>query len=76
MCDFGISGYLVDSVAKTIDAGCKRKIMINVSHSFFSENTYFLKTYILFHTIFGYIQENIVFRKKSFTIIHAMSSND
>ena len=23
MCDFGISGYLVDSVAKTIDAGCK-----------------------------------------------------
>lgn len=26
MCDFGISGYLVDSVAKTIDAGCKRKI--------------------------------------------------
>lgn len=23
MCDFGISGYLVDSVAKTMDAGCK-----------------------------------------------------
>ncbi|KAJ8250981.1 hypothetical protein GJAV_G00215820 [Gymnothorax javanicus] len=23
MCDFGISGYLVDSVAKTLDAGCK-----------------------------------------------------
>ncbi|XP_043209367.1 dual specificity mitogen-activated protein kinase kinase 6-like [Amphibalanus amphitrite] len=23
LCDFGISGYLVDSVAKTIDAGCK-----------------------------------------------------
>lgn len=23
MCDFGISGHLVDSVAKTIDAGCK-----------------------------------------------------
>merc|ERR1711970_601202 len=23
MCDFGISGYLRDSVAKTIDAGCK-----------------------------------------------------
>jgi len=23
MCDFGISGYLVDSYAKTIDAGCK-----------------------------------------------------
>jgi len=23
MCDFGISGELVDSVAKTMDAGCK-----------------------------------------------------
>ena len=23
ICDFGISGNLVDSVAKTIDAGCK-----------------------------------------------------
>ena len=23
MCDFGISGYLVDSVAKTVQAGCK-----------------------------------------------------
>lgn len=23
MCDFGISGHLVDSVAKTLDAGCK-----------------------------------------------------
>ena len=23
MCDFGISGYLVNSIAKTIDAGCK-----------------------------------------------------
>lgn len=23
MCDFGISGHLVDSVAKTMDAGCK-----------------------------------------------------
>jgi serine/threonine protein kinase len=23
ICDFGISGYLVDSVAKTIEAGCK-----------------------------------------------------
>lgn len=35
MCDFGISGYLVDSVAKTIDAGCKPymavKYIINIS---------------------------------------------
>lgn len=29
MCDFGISGYLVDSVAKTIDAGCKPYMAVN-----------------------------------------------
>lgn len=23
LCDFGISGQLVDSIAKTVDAGCK-----------------------------------------------------
>lgn len=23
ICDYGISGYLVNSIAKTIDAGCK-----------------------------------------------------
>lgn len=28
MCDFGISGYLVNSIAKTIDVGCKRKLYI------------------------------------------------
>ena len=35
MCDFGVSGYLVDSVAKTVQAGCKpymavsfRKILV------------------------------------------------
>lgn len=31
MCDFGISGYLVDSVAKTIDAGCKPYMVIEVA---------------------------------------------
>ena len=31
MCDFGISGYLVDSVAKTIDAGCKPYMAVRVS---------------------------------------------
>lgn len=30
MCDFGISGYLVDSVAKTIDAGCKPYMAVSV----------------------------------------------
>lgn len=30
MCDFGISGYLVDSVAKTIDAGCKPYMAVSM----------------------------------------------
>lgn len=30
MCDFGISGYLVDSVAKTIDAGCKPYMAVSI----------------------------------------------
>ncbi|KAH6943689.1 hypothetical protein HPB50_025611 [Hyalomma asiaticum] len=36
MCDFGISGYLVDSVAKTVNAGCKPYMAperINPEHS-------------------------------------------
>lgn len=32
MCDFGISGYLVDSVAKTIDAGCKPYMAVSCKH--------------------------------------------
>lgn len=31
MCDFGISGYLVDSVAKTIDAGCKPYMAVRLN---------------------------------------------
>lgn len=31
MCDFGISGYLVDSVAKTMDAGCKPYMAVSAS---------------------------------------------
>lgn len=30
ICDFGISGYLVDSVAKTIDAGCKPYMAVSI----------------------------------------------
>ena len=30
MCDFGISGYLVDSVAKTVDAGCKPYMAVSI----------------------------------------------
>lgn len=31
MCDFGISGYLVDSVAKTMDAGCKPYMAVSAT---------------------------------------------
>lgn len=31
MCDFGISGYLVDSVAKTMDAGCKPYMAVSIA---------------------------------------------
>ena len=30
ICDFGISGYLVDSVAKTIEAGCKPYMAVSL----------------------------------------------
>lgn len=33
MCDFGISGYLVDSVAKTMDAGCKPYMAVSLTTS-------------------------------------------
>lgn len=32
MCDFGISGYLVDSVAKTMDAGCKPYMAVSLGN--------------------------------------------
>jgi serine/threonine protein kinase len=32
ICDFGISGYLVDSVAKTIDAGCKPYMAVSIEY--------------------------------------------
>lgn len=35
MCDFGISGYLVDSVAKTIDAGCKPYMAVCIKRKLF-----------------------------------------
>lgn len=30
ICDFGISGYLVDSIAKTVDAGCKPYMAVSI----------------------------------------------
>ena len=39
MCDFGISGYLVDSVAKTLDAGCKPYMAVSGPHSTLSPPT-------------------------------------
>ena len=35
ICDFGISGHLVDSVAKTIDAGCKPYMAVSSFITFF-----------------------------------------
>ena len=35
MCDFGISGQLVDSVAKTVDAGCKPYMAVSIYASVF-----------------------------------------
>ena len=35
MCDFGISGQLVDSVAKTVDAGCKPYMAVSIYVSVF-----------------------------------------
>jgi len=32
ICDFGISGNLVDSVAKTMDAGCKPYMAVSCKH--------------------------------------------
>ena len=38
MCDFGISGYLVDSVAKTVQAGCKPYMAVsNDLYCFFNK---------------------------------------
>ena len=31
ICDFGISGHLVDSVAKTMDAGCKPYMAVSAA---------------------------------------------
>ncbi|XP_078427257.1 dual specificity mitogen-activated protein kinase kinase 6 isoform X6 [Cetorhinus maximus] len=42
MCDFGISGYLVDSVAKTMDAGCKPYM---APEEKFQRQTNLLRTY-------------------------------
>jgi len=38
ICDFGISGYLVDSIAKTIDAGCKPYMAVRNCEILFSGN--------------------------------------
>ena len=40
ICDFGISGHLVDSVAKTIDAGCKPYMAVSSFTAFFLLKVY------------------------------------
>jgi len=39
ICDFGISGNLVDSVAKTIDAGCKPYMAVSTAFYYAYSNT-------------------------------------
>ena len=43
ICDFGISGYLVDSVAKTIDAGCKPYMAVRIRNHILADNSKILR---------------------------------
>lgn len=52
MCDFGISGYLVDSVAKTIDAGCKPYMAVRNRVFLTTEILSVSYQYILHHCLF------------------------
>ena len=38
LCDFGISGHLVDSIAKTRDAGCKPYMAVSMNPMFYNLN--------------------------------------
>lgn len=38
LCDFGISGQLVDSIARTKDAGCRPYMAVSFSFLYFSSN--------------------------------------
>lgn len=51
ICDFGISGYLVDSVAKTIDAGCKPYMAVRNRIRFITKNSPMSCQYILHHCL-------------------------
>ena len=43
ICDFGISGHLVDSVAKTMDAGCKPYMAVSMSDNLLKKSILTLK---------------------------------
>ena len=47
MCDFGISGYLVDSVAKTVDAGCKPYMAVSLKCSYTRNLKCKMKTFLV-----------------------------
>ena len=47
ICDFGISGYLVNSIAKTIDAGCKPYMAVITGTPYFVFGM--LLTHSLYH---------------------------
>jgi len=59
ICDFGISGNLVDSVAKTIDAGCKPYMAVSADVDLFcckmwmSENVSLLHSLVIVRWLIG-----------------------
>lgn len=61
MCDFGISGYLVDSVAKTIDAGCKPYMAVRKRKSYLGFKFILLCIYSRKELIRRGIHRNMIF---------------
>ena len=55
MCDFGISGQLIDSVAKTRDAGC-RPYMAVCLHSLSSVEIGFVSIFVLRNFLFVWLE--------------------
>ena len=51
LCDFGISGQLVDSIAKTRDAGCKPYMA--VGHVFYEMNILYLFFFLFVSPLLG-----------------------
>ena len=48
ICDFGISGYLVDSIARTKEAGCRPYMAVSVAAV---TDVYIIAVYVSFHDL-------------------------